>query len=297
MKLNIGYFADGPWSYAAFNKLINDPNIKISFICARYDTKDITLKKYAKQHSIDYLKHENINSDEFITTLQKYNCDLFVSMSFNQIFKNKIINLAKYKAINCHAGKLPFYRGRNILNWVLINDEKEFGITVHFVDDKIDTGDIISQRSYEISDLDNYKTLLERAYVSCAEILYDTILMFKKGQVKAKKQIEIHPKGSYYSQRKIGDEILNWNQSSRQIFNFVRAICSPGPISRSFINNKEMKINKVKCIKNAQISKNIVGEIINIDQEGFFVKTKDNFIKIIDYEYDGKIKVGDKFDV
>ncbi len=297
MILNIGYFADGPWSHKTFDKLIYDSEIKISFICVRNGSQDETLKNYAKKYNIDYLERKNVNSDEFISIIEKFKCDLFVSMSFNQIFKKRIINLPKYKIINCHAGKLPFYRGRNILNWVLINDEKEFGITVHFVDDKIDTGDIISQRSYEISDLDNYKTLLERAYVSCAEILYDTILMFKKGQVKAKKQIEIHPKGSYYSQRKIGDEILNWNQSSRQIFNFVRAICSPGPISRSFINNKEMKINKVKCIKNAQISKNIVGEIINIDQEGFFVKTKDNFIKIIDYEYDGKIKVGDKFDV
>jgi methionyl-tRNA formyltransferase len=64
-------------------------------------------------------------------------------MSFNQIFKSEIINLPRLKTINCHAGKLPFYRSRNILNWVLINDEKEFGITVHYVDEGIDTGDII----------------------------------------------------------------------------------------------------------------------------------------------------------
>ena len=296
MKLNIGYFADGPWSYAAFNKLINDPNIKILFICVRYDTKDITLKKYAKQHSIDYLKHENINSDEFITTLQKYNCDLFVSMSFNQIFKTKIINLAKYKAINCHAGKLPFYRGRNILNWVLINDEKEFGITVHYIDDGIDTGDIILQKSYQISDEDTYKTLLERAYVGCANVLYEAILMFKEGPVKAKKQNEIHPIGFYCSKRNKDDEILNWNQTSRDVFNFVRAISSPGPLARTFIKEKEMKITKVEYIENAPIYKSTIGVIINVKSDGFMVKTQDSFIKVTEYTYDGKIKIGDRFE-
>lgn len=59
MRLNIGYFADGLWGHNTFNKLIKDPEIKISFICVRYDTKDETLKDYAKQNNIDYIKHKN----------------------------------------------------------------------------------------------------------------------------------------------------------------------------------------------------------------------------------------------
>lgn len=297
MTLNIGYFADGPWSHVAFEKIINDDGIKISFICVRYDTQDETLKKYAQRYNIEYLKHENINSDQFLSIVSQYNCDLFVSMSFNQIFKTEIINFPKYKTINCHAGMLPFYRGRNILNWVLINDEKEFGITVHYVDEGIDTGDIILQRSYTITDNDNYQTLLERAYIDCADILYDAIVMFKEGTVKAKKQVEIHPVGFYCSQRKVGDEILNWNQTSREIFNFVRSICHPGPRARAILNHKEIKINKVKTIDNAPSYKCIVGAILNKDSEGFLVKTNDSFIKVVEFEYDGKIRVGDRFEV
>jgi methionyl-tRNA formyltransferase len=96
-------------------------------------------------------------------------------MSFNQIFREEIMNMPPLKTINCHAGQLPFYRGRNILNWALINDEKCFGITVHYVDSGIDTGDIILQRTYPINDADNYKSLLEVAYTECANILYDAI--------------------------------------------------------------------------------------------------------------------------
>ena len=296
MKLNIGYFADGEWSFEAFNKLINDPDVIISFICVRYQSKDQTLKNYSKEYGIDYLKHKNVNSDEFISILKKYDCDLFVSMSFNQIFKNEIINLAKYKPINCHAGKLPFYRGRNVLNWALINDEKDFGITVHYVDEGIDTGDIILQRSYQISDQDSYKTLLERAYIECANILYDVIIMFKKGYVKAQKQIKLHPQGFYCTQRKKGDETLNWNQTSRQIFNFVRAICRPGPIARAYINKKQMKINKVEIVKHVLINNCKIGLILKKDSESFSVKTKDSFIRVTEFEFNGTIKAGDKFE-
>ena len=297
MKLNIGYFADGPWSFNAFNKLIKDPDITISFICGRFQTKDKTLKRYSKKYKIDYLEHKNINSKVFISKIAKYNCNLLVSMSFDQIFKKEIINLTKYKSINCHAGKLPFYRGRNILNWALINDEKEFGITVHYIDEKIDSGDIILQKSYKISDKDNYKSLLEKAHVGCANVLYDTILMFKNNQVKTIKQKSIHPVGFYCPIRKKGDEILNWNQSSREIFNFVRAICKPGPIARAFINKNQMKINKVELIENATKYKSIIGIILKINKNGFIVKTKDNFIRVTEFEFNGKIKVGDRFDI
>jgi len=297
MSLNIGYFGDGPWAHKTFNKLIKDPEIKISFICARYDSKDETLKKYAKLNSIDYFKHKDINSDEFISNIIKYKCDLFISMSFNQIFKSNIINLTKYKPINCHAGKLPFYRGRNILNWVLINDEKDFGITVHFIDKGIDTGDIILQKSFQITNQDNYKTLLEKAYVECANILYDAVLLFKKGNVKAYKQNKLHKESSYYFKRKKGDEILNWNQTSREVFNFVRAICKPGPCARTFIDKKEIKINKVELIDDAPNYKSIVGTVINKTNYNFMVKTKDSFVKVSEFEFDGKIKIGDKFEV
>lgn len=297
MKLNIGYFADGPWSHEAFKKIIQDKEIQIRFICVRYDTLDMTLQQFSEEYNIDYLKHENINSPEFLNQLRSYDCDLFVSMSFNQIFKSEVINLPKLKTINCHAGKLPFYRGRNILNWALINDENEFGITVHFIDEGIDTGDIILQCSYPITESDDYSTLLEIAYIECANILYDSLILFKDNVVERKRQNDIHPTGFYCSQRKIGDEILNWNQTSREIFNFIRAICRPGPIARVFLNGSEMKINKVEYYREAPTYKCKIGTVLNKDSTGFLVKTKDSFIKVVEYEYDQSFKVGDRFEI
>ena len=295
--LKIGYFADGPWSHKAFSMLIEDKDISIQFVCVRYDTQDDTLKNYCHKYGIPCLKHKNVNSDEFIQSIQEYGCDLLVSMSFNQIFRLNLMNTFPLKAINCHAGKLPFYRGRNILNWALINDEKEFGITVHFIDEGIDTGDIIAQETYSIDDNDSYSTLLEKAYTGCADILFGAVRLFVTNSVVRKPQSEIHPVGFYCSQRKIGDENIDWNQSSRDMFNFIRAVCKPGPQARTFLNGHEMKINKSQLIEHAPTYKCITGAILRKGLDGILVKTTDSYILLTEYDYAEKFKVGDRFDV
>lgn len=292
--MKIGYFADGPWAHKAFDKIISDNSIEIQFITVRYDKRDSELIKKAEENHIPIELSENINSKEFVNRMKIYDSDLFVSMSFNQIFKDEMINLPKYKTINCHAGKLPFYRGRNILNWALINDEREFGITVHYLDEGIDTGDIILQETYPITDADDYHTLLVRAYDGCADILYRAIKMIQNDEVKVIKQSDIDPVGMYCGMRKAGDEIIDWNQTSREIFNFIRALCVPGPQATSWINGEKICINKAKMIPGAHVYKNIVGQVIGKTKEGFIVKTGDTVLEITDYTYAGKIKVGDR---
>ena len=88
-KIKIGYFADGPWSHNALEKILNDEGLEVMFIVPRTDTKDETLRNYAYQFHIDYLHPVNINSEDFINRAKAYNCDLFVSMSFNQILRLK----------------------------------------------------------------------------------------------------------------------------------------------------------------------------------------------------------------
>lgn len=293
-KLRIGYFADGKWAHEAFKILVSDGSIDIRFICGRYDREDLILKEFAEEYNIDYIKHQNINSEKILDRFKKYECDLFVSMSFNQIFKKEIIHMPKLKTINCHAGKLPFYRGRNVLNWVLINDETDFGITVHFVDEGIDTGDIILQQTYPISDEDDYNTLLNRAYIECANILYKAVKLIQNDDYKLIKQADIHPIGFYCGIRQSGDEVLNWNQKSREIFNFIRAICQPGPMARSTLNDQEIKINRASLIQDACEYKGIVGQVVGKTENGFIVKTKDSTLEITEYIYDGKIKMGDR---
>jgi len=95
----------------------------------------------------------------------------------------------------------------------------------------------------------------------------------------------------YCGMRTIGDEIINWNQSSRTVFNFVRAICKPGPQGITYLDDQEIKINKVMLIPNAPNYIGKPGQILCKTKKGtFFVKTSDSFIEIIEHE--GKLRVG-----
>ncbi|MEG0076163.1 MAG: methionyl-tRNA formyltransferase, partial [Eubacterium sp.] len=89
-KFKIGYFGDGPWAHEAFKKIMSDKSLQIDFVCVRYDLRDPILIQLAEENKVDILIDKNINAKEFMTKVSKYKSDLFVSMSFNQIFKRTI---------------------------------------------------------------------------------------------------------------------------------------------------------------------------------------------------------------
>lgn len=293
--MKIGYFADGVWAHQAVHGILSNSQIIISFICLRYEQPDSYLISIADTHNIPCFIERNVNDDLFVSVLKEYSCDLFVSMSFNQIFGSSIRNIVPLGTVNCHAGRLPYYRGRNILNWALINDEKEFGITVHYVDDGIDTGDVILQRCYPITDNDDYASLLTRSYIYCADVLLEVLDLFIRRQVTSWKQDTVDECGLYCSIRKPGDEIINWNTTSREIFNFVRALTEPGPCARTQLKNSEVKIMKLTYLPNAPVYKGIPGAILAKKGEKYLVKTKDSYVSIDHFTCENPLRVGDRF--
>lgn len=307
--LKIGYFADGIWSHNAFRKIIAHKDFHICFITPRFDSTDETLHNFAKTYNIPYIKAQNINSPEFLAQIESFECDIFVSMSFNQIFKEPLISTPRLHTINCHAGKLPFYRGRNILNWALINDEKEFGISVHYVDSGIDTGDLILQRTYPISDKDDYSTLLHTAHTECAEVLFDALCLLQSGKAERIPQRYIHEVGFYCPARVKGDEWINWHKTSREIFNFIRALNAPDLGAKTRTNTQELRIFKAQEIKNAPHYIATPGCIVGIEKARnplefatqnamilphLIIKTLDSTLRITHYQCAKALKIGDR---
>ena len=96
---NIGFFGDDIWAHKALKLLILDKTIKISFVCGRLKTKDKKLKEIAEKNKIKFLKIKNVNSSKFIEYIKRNKIDLLCSMSYNQIFKNEIINSVKKKLL------------------------------------------------------------------------------------------------------------------------------------------------------------------------------------------------------
>lgn len=296
-KINIGFFADGQWSVRALNIFLKDKNnILIKFICLRFPNPDKSLNLIARKMNIPVLKFKNINSHINYLKLKKFNCDLFVSLSYNQIFKKNILSIPKLKSINCHASQLPFYRGRNVLNWVLINGEKSFGISVHFIDSGIDTGDIILQRKYKIKDTDDYNTLLSKCIKNCGPLLHRSIIQIKKNKAKKIPQSKINKVGSYCRGRIKGDEIINWNQSTNKIFNFIRAVTKPGPLAETTLKKKKIKIiSSTDKTRKKIIISGRPGKILSIDDNYIYVKTLNGYIGCILEKKIKDLKIGDYF--
>ena len=262
--LNIGFFGDDIWAHKALKLLILDKTIKVSFVCGRLKTKDKKLKEITEKNKIKFLKIKNVNSSKFIEYIKKNKIDLLCSMSYNQIFKNEIINSVKKKIINCHAGKLPFYRGRSILNWVLINGEKDFGITTHFINNKIDKGNIINQKIFTINKKDNFHSLLKKCYIECPKLLYKSIKEIQANKYKSIPQSKISKQFSYFPKRKNGDEIIDKNLSALKIQNFVRGLVKPGPFARLKFKNNLIYIKKVSIIDRQN----------HLQANTFFIKNK-----------------------
>ena len=279
---NIGFFGDDVWAHKALEYLLKDKSININFVCGRFKTKDKILKKIAEKYKIKFFKKKNINDIKFINYIKKNKIDLLASMSFDQIFKNEIINAINNNIINCHAGKLPFYRGRNILNWALINGEKDFGITTHFVNKKIDTGDIILQKIFKISQNDDYKSLLIKSHNECAKIIFKTIKKIQNNDYKATPQNKFSKKSSYFKKRVMGDEIINLKQKSYHIKNFVRALVEPGPIARINLKNNQICVKKISILNKKNVIHRINNNLLTVKNKKIYLKTTDKKIICIE---------------
>ncbi|MCB0307871.1 MAG: methionyl-tRNA formyltransferase [Bdellovibrionales bacterium] len=284
-NLRLGFFGDGPWSHEALRVITSDKTIEICFVCLRSVNPDQVLKQMAHNLSIPIIENAHINDPTFIERVSSLNVDLLVSMSFDQIIKNPLLSLPTLGFINCHAGALPFYRGRNVINWALINGETRFGITVHYIDSGIDTGDIICQDWVDILPEDDYPSCLTKAYKACPKTLYKAIKQLQKGNAERIVQDSIHPVGTYFPRRVPGDETIDWMWPSLRIHNFVRALTTPGPLARTHVNQQTLGVKKTKLIKDAPSYIATPGEIIGHATEGVVVKTGDSSLMILEVDW------------
>lgn len=281
--MQILYMGDGEWGRLSLKKLLNS-NQEVIGIIIRTNPSDNKLQKLAKKNNIPIFQPEDINSEIIFSKVKELNPELIVSMSYDQILEKKLINFPENGIINVHAGMLPYYRGRSPINWAIINGEDCLGLTVHYIDENIDTGDIILQEKIEINSGDNYRTILEKAEKIAPKVLMKAIVLIENDLVIRKQQ---KSNGIYLPKRKGGDEIINWKWSSERIHNFIRALVPPGPCARTYINDNEIKILESKLIDAPNFIGN-PGQVVGRDDDGVSVKTGDSIIKIT------KIKINDK---
>jgi methionyl-tRNA formyltransferase len=280
-SLSIGYFGHGRWAHNALRAILDEPGFSVAFVATRR-VGDNVLESLAAKAGVPFLVPEAINRANCAAQLLGFDADLFVSMSFDQIFRRPLMDGPRLGTINCHAGALPFYRGRNILNWAVINGETKIGITVHQVDDGIDTGDILRQDFLPVGPDMTYGELLEEVHYACANTLLNALRDIQAGKSVPRRQADIHPVGLYCGRRGPGDEWIDWRQTSKRIHDFVRGLSAPDLYARTLLDGKTLAIARTKMIADAPIYLGTPGEVVGRDDDGIVVKTGDSTLRVLD---------------
>ena len=292
--LRIAYFGDGIWATRCLQRLVDEGH-QIQAVILRRNPSDESLEEFSRQIGVPIRVPEKVNEPEFVEWVRSLHPDLNISMSYDQILRRPIIQTASLGFINCHAGNLPYYRGRNVINWAIINNEKELGLTIHYVNERIDSGDIILQRSLPIEWEDTYGTMLEKAQLAFPDLLAEAVSLLERNQVDRKAQV--HCEGTYFSQRVPGDEWIGWCNTSLNIYNKIRAITHPGPGARTMLSGRTLVIWRASYDPNWPKYLATPGEVVRIaGAKGVWVKTGDSTLLIERVQFEGEkepIKVPD----
>jgi methionyl-tRNA formyltransferase len=282
--MRIAYFGDGLWATECLRALLGAGHQIVAVVVRRLPS-DSTLETLAATHKLPVHQPHRVNAPEFVARLGEITPDLCVSMSYDQIFQQPIREIAPHGFINCHAGKLPFYRGRNPINWALINNEAEVGLTVHHVDEGIDTGDIVAQHTVPATWGDTYGSVLAKVVAAFPSVVLEAVASIERGAPRLKQ----NDPGTYFAARRPGDEWINWSDESLKIYNKIRAITHPGPGARTLDGTRPLIVWHASYDPQWPKYRATAGEVVGVVRgRGVQVKTGDSTVLVERIQYVGE---------
>ena len=279
------YFGDAHWAADSLRRLALRGH-EIAGVVIRSRPSDTTLEKAAHELGLPVFQPERVNDAPFLEKVKTLRPDLNLSVSYDQILKSGILASAPLGFINFHAGKLPFYRGRSVINWAIINGEEEIGVTAHYVDGGIDTGDIILQRTVRVEWTDTYAEVLAKVIASFPGLVMDAVQLIADG--RAVRQPQAHLAGTYFAGRREGDEGIGWSDGSRNIYNKIRGIARPGPGARARLEGRQVTVWKSSYDPAWPTYIAIPGQVVGRRPDGVSVKTGDKTLLVHEIQMTGE---------
>ena len=285
--IKVVFMGTPSFAVPVLEKLIENYNV-IMVVCQPDRAKDKKgniiyppIKELALKNNIEVYQPLKLSS-EYEYIIEK-NPDIIITCAYGQILPSSLLDYPKYGCINVHGSLLPRLRGGAPIHHAIINGDKETGITIMYMDKKMDAGDIISQRSLEIKNTDNLDSIYSSLSTLGSELLIETLPSIINGTNNRIKQNENEVTFGYNISKE--DELINFNDLAINIFNKVRGLCSiPG--ASCYYNGKRLKIYEVEVTD--KLSKDIPGKIVEVNKDSLVVTTKDYLIKIKDIKLEGK---------
>jgi methionyl-tRNA formyltransferase len=242
------------------------------------------VKEVALRRQLLVLQPERARTEAFIGELRTLGPDLIVVAAYGQILPKAILELPRFGCLNIHTSLLPKHRGAAPIQWAILNDEPETGITIMKMDAGLDTGDILTQQTTPIQPADNSQTLHDRLAKIGADLLVQTIEDYVAGKITPRSQ---PAEGASYA-RKITKEdgLLDWNQPARTLWNRIRAFTPwPGAFTHLPAQPKPqlLKVWQAEVVDRSGQP----GDILQADKTGIVVACGQDALRILTLQREG----------
>jgi len=225
-----------------------------------------------------------LNVNQYLNEIKNLNPDLIFVAGWSELLSKELINIPHKGTIGFHPSKLPYDRGRSVIAWQIEEGYTETALTMFYYNELPDLGNIIAQELIKIEFNDYVNDVLQKIDSATYNLLRAYFRLIREGNVPRIKQ-DIN-EGNYRRLRKEKDSWIDWNQNSINIYNKVRAISKPYPGALALVNDVKYKIWKSEILDDFNYGRELsAGSLIAmLHDKSFIVKTKDSFLRVIDYE-------------
>lgn len=242
------------------------------------------VKVEAEKHGIAVVQPDKIREPQQLEKVLTYKPDMVITAAFGQILPKALLEAPKYGCINVHASLLPEYRGGAPIHHAIIDGKRETGVTIMYMAEKLDAGDILTQTAVSIEEEDNVGTLHDKLSEAGAELLSETLPKLIAGEIEPVQQDD--SKATFAPNIKREDERIDWAQGGTAIYNRIRGL-DPWPGAYTYYNGQILKIWGAK--KATSTEKVLPGTVINIIEDGFLVQSGDDIaIRVTELQPAGK---------
>ena len=298
--MNIVFMGTPEFASKTLEKVIKSKKHKILAVFTKPDKVNkrgnkvefSSVKKLALEEGIEVHQPQTLKSEDVQKNLLNLNPDLILVVAYGKILPKEILSLPKYGCVNLHGSLLPKYRGSAPIQRAVLNSEKETGVTTMFMDEGMDTGDILLKEKIKIEEEDSSKSLFKKLAEVGSELVLKTLDLLEKGLLQRTKQKD--EEATYAPPLSKEEAKISWKKMDAKKIDSLVKCMDAGPVAYTTLNGKRLKIFKSRVLDVAYSEiDHSVGVVVS--EEPFTVLCKNNtLLEILELQAENKRKMGAK---
>ena len=242
------------------------------------------VKQFGIEHNIEIIQPHKLKDSDLIKKIKDLAPDLIVVVAYGKIIPREIIDIPKYGIINVHSSLLPKYRGASPIHSAVLNGDKETGVSIMYIEEELDAGDVILMESCEITETDTLGTLHDKLKVIGAELLGKALSLIEKEEVSSTPQD--HTKATFVKPITKEEEKIDWSRSAEEVYNKIRGL---NPFPGAYTTFKDTVVKIYETEKDYEEYEGDFGEIVALKKKhGPVVKLRDGNLILKNVKLQGK---------